>query len=821
MASRKQPRNAPKGPQANAGVSVVAARPSKLFADLPAASRWAGAFSVGALLIWSLLVPADSISVFIGEALPQNLGWMLAAVLCSLSVLRGGFPYSRFYVGVCAVTLVWLGVVSWHAGFENNARTGWYGFWQVIALAACYFGTAAVCLGPRSRAALIYLCVVGCIALSIHSLYQVTVDFPQQRARYLREPDQVLLEAGIDGPPGSAVRQRFEDRLLSSPEPLATFALANSLATLLSAGLVLTVSLLADATFRLEKNKDWPRWFVLAAVTLLILVSWFLTRSRTAYAAVVLAGLYWLTIKTISGQGQRLGQLAKTWVTSIAIGGLLLAAGVVWLVRNDELVLSEAQKSLGYRLEYWQAALGMIREHWLLGVGLGNFQSYYPQYKLELASEVVADPHNWLLDIAATLSLPVALVILVWLWGKFWPGGWRRFATREDAELSEKELSDTALSDAALSDTVLSGPEPGNAGVTACGKVEEADDLAARAILSGAFIGGLLCAVSLWLLLSLQTSTLVFWAMAVGIGYALRPLSMASSFSEPLAVRSAALAMVVCLLASGSWQASGIGVPFLILLAASQPRSTLELTPVIEPRENSLAQSRTRNVHPVSLAAAGFVCFVLQAWQPATSSWSNLIQAQSTADLERSLEMARQAARQDPLDSQPLAWLAAREVDRAANSPAAVFETRGGEAVAAIDDWLASDQVNPTNWQRAGDLSLTLYATAQQLRLPSESYLDRAVACYVAASQHYPSSVQLHVQLATAMALQQDWNGVEQELGQAVLISERTPHLDKKIENQTIWLPSSLAPELTSVNSSGSVPAEPLVDWLRKLLAKS
>ncbi len=66
----------------------------------------------------------------------------------------------------------------------------------------------------------------------------------------------------------------------------------------------------------------------------------------------------------------------------------------VGLLASDSLVLSEAPKSIAFRLEYWQAATRMIIDYPLTGVGLGNFQSYYPSYKLPAASEIIADPQQ-------------------------------------------------------------------------------------------------------------------------------------------------------------------------------------------------------------------------------------------------------------------------------------------------------------------------------------------------------------------------------------------------------------------------------------------
>ena len=65
----------------------------------------------------------------------------------------------------------------------------------------------------------------------------------------------------------------------------------------------------------------------------------------------------------------------------------------------------------------------MIGDHPWFGCGPGNFQSYYTRYKVPEASETIADPHNFLLEIAATAGLPslvlfllagVALAVALW-----------------------------------------------------------------------------------------------------------------------------------------------------------------------------------------------------------------------------------------------------------------------------------------------------------------------------------------------------------------------------------------------------------------------
>src|SRR5690606_19606381 len=67
----------------------------------------------------------------------------------------------------------------------------------------------------------------------------------------------------------------------------------------------------------------------------------------------------------------------------------------------DRQVITEAPKSLQYRLEYWTATLAALRESPILGTGPGNFRQAYLAHKLPGSSEEVLDPHNLFLDVWA------------------------------------------------------------------------------------------------------------------------------------------------------------------------------------------------------------------------------------------------------------------------------------------------------------------------------------------------------------------------------------------------------------------------------------
>ncbi len=59
----------------------------------------------------------------------------------------------------------------------------------------------------------------------------------------------------------------------------------------------------------------------------------------------------------------------------------------------------------------------MIKDHPWLGCGPGNFQDFYTQYKLPEASEVVADPHNFVFEVWATAGTPALVGLLLFVAG--------------------------------------------------------------------------------------------------------------------------------------------------------------------------------------------------------------------------------------------------------------------------------------------------------------------------------------------------------------------------------------------------------------------
>ncbi|MEW4487113.1 O-antigen ligase family protein [Thalassoglobus sp. JC818] len=205
----------------------------------------------------------------------------------------------------------------------------------------------------------------------------------------------------------------FVARIRDSVEPIGRFALANSLAGLLCAGLLILFPLF------LKRFSGWTLSQRLTGVGFLALVvlCLILTKSRTAWIATGLGiGLESLVLFRKS-KAKASESVRKTVTYSISAGAVivaLLALLAVWTGGLDPEVISEAPKSLQYRLEYWIATTQMLSDHFVFGVGPGNFRANYLHYKLPGASEEVIDPHNFLLDIWANGGLLALIGLVVW-----------------------------------------------------------------------------------------------------------------------------------------------------------------------------------------------------------------------------------------------------------------------------------------------------------------------------------------------------------------------------------------------------------------------
>jgi len=405
--------------------------------------------AVAMLYVAAPLIAADGSGIGdVGLNLASGLGialvmmWLVLLVAWAAWNLRRPRPTLRFgFADAALLLLLILHTISAIVMAPyGNARAGLNALWQWISFGVAFFLVRQL-VGTRLQArALAVLMIAIAAGLSAYGMYQYAYELPAKRRDYQSASEskkrEVLRNMGIGDSPGSPDRVSFESRL-ASVEPLGTFALTNSLAGLLAPWLLVSG---AVCVF-LPVGRDSRMRVVPVALFagLLIAGCLLLTKSRSGYLA-VLAGAVLLGGGVARQRGSAWYRQLKLRVPLLIVGAAVLVvaamiAAAAAMGGLDVAVLTEAPKSVLYRLQYWQSSGAMIADHPWFGCGPGNFQDYYTAYKLPQASETVADPHNFLFEVWATAGTPAVLALVAAIGCVAWQV-WRRSASGEIADIA-------------------------------------------------------------------------------------------------------------------------------------------------------------------------------------------------------------------------------------------------------------------------------------------------------------------------------------------------------------------------------------------------
>ncbi len=169
----------------------------------------------------------------------------------------------------------------------------------------------------------------------------------------------------------------------------------NFLALLVTSGFFLII-------FFLYQVGTWPKKILTLSIAGLFLVVLYLTHSYNAWLSLILAILIIIVMLWM----QRVDDKHFYKLRSLFIGGVLLLTIVFSLEQGsnkwEDLLLENGRSSLDSRVMIWQSAELILRDHWFLGIGVGNFQQEYLAYQLHFTPYLewaVPQPHNLLLAI--------------------------------------------------------------------------------------------------------------------------------------------------------------------------------------------------------------------------------------------------------------------------------------------------------------------------------------------------------------------------------------------------------------------------------------
>ncbi|MFN9717758.1 MAG: O-antigen ligase family protein [Planctomycetota bacterium] len=255
--------------------------------------------------------------------------------------------------------------------------------------------------------------LVCCLSLGLaaYGIWQSLVFYPEQSEWY-RSRREILDRAQVENhgeiaslasealrdfqargiPLEGSGRKLWENRLLSSSEPFATFSLANTLAGVLAVAFVLMIGM----TFtRLgTANPRRIRTVILFAATATIMWCLVLTKSRSAWAGAIV-GTVLIILQHMRWTGsRRLVMIGIViFVAACLIFGIAALVGVI-----DKEVILESPRSLQFRFMYWTASINMLKKYPVYGPGPGHFRNAYLQFRADESSEEIRDPHNLILE---------------------------------------------------------------------------------------------------------------------------------------------------------------------------------------------------------------------------------------------------------------------------------------------------------------------------------------------------------------------------------------------------------------------------------------
>lgn len=682
---------------------------------------------LGALFAARPLFVSESVATE-GDGLPTVMLWLALALFWLLGVIgrRQFIVHFGWTDGAVAVLVGLHSLAAVWAACDSNPRPAINMLWEWIAFGLSYFLARQLIIGRREARAMVVVMMAVAMSLAAHGLYQYFYEMPATYADYQADPDRALQKAGLWFEPGSRERELFEKRL-ESVEPVATFALTNSLAGYLAPWLVMGVGIgvVAMRPVSFAAANRLRLWLTVTLVATPIAICLLLTKSRSAYvatlfgmllAAVILPGrfrLNWKVLAASSGIG------AVLLTVAVSIGGL------------DRFVWSEASKSLGYRLEYWQATLRMIADHPVGGCGPGHFQHAYTVYKLPRASEEIADPHNFLLEIWSTAGTPALLALLAVLGGFFW--------TVARGMISPGHTSDASRASAAVAEV----------------------DSPFHVLLGGGF--GFLLSVPLGLMSSAPPGLApVVIGLPLAIGLALLLWPWIDDGDLPCVLPAIGVAvLLVNLLAAGGIGLPGVaGTLWLLmavgLVATGQP-----------PRRLSSRYSLVALGIGVVLTVA---CYA-SAYAPVVRYHAAMRMVYE--DPARRVEHLKEAIAADALAAEPWKQLANVAFKAWQEQPRPeTFESFEQAAQNALD--LEPDSASA--WLYYAD---RYYEVFERMHRPED--LQKALDRYQRAVMLYPNSAAARARLAVAYRTCGRQDDFQREAARALELDAITPHFDKKL----------------------------------------
>jgi hypothetical protein len=494
-----------------------------------------------------------------------------------------------------------------------------------------------------------------------------------------------------------------------------------------------------------------------------------LTNSRSACIAAGLGLLCLLGAALLSPWKSRsrrkMPNLVAVFCVLCVLGCVLAGVLLTLPARGlDVNVFSEAGKSLSYRVQYWQSTLRIIAHHPVVGCGPGNFQSTYTRYMLPEASEEVADPHNFLMEIWATAGTPAFLALLAVL-GLF---AYALFGNRR----AQRRPSQNPTADI----------PPGPADATAF-------------VLGGAVCGFLLSVPVGQISVAPPGPVPVMLGLPLAAGTVAMLAGWISRGRLPAALPAiGVLVLLVNLLAAGGIGFPGVAGSVWLLMAVTL--NTLDAAPSRAlPRTAALAGLLFGLVMAVACSTTAFrpALECRAKMQIAQQEWLRAQELQRERQTQRARRhllasegYLKEAAAADPRSAEPWRQLASQAFVR-------WVETREPEAFDQFETSIRQAlELSPNSaaaWRMCGDWYWQAYVETGRR---DQEMVRKAVSAYRQAVDRYPNSG--HIRASLALALRAAGN--EPEFEQQAVVALRLDRIARKAQHADKLLDDRIRDEL-------------------------
>lgn len=586
--------------------------------------------------------------------------------------------------------------------------------------------------------------VLGCFQ-QYYEIPRVIRDFENDPETQLAE----LARSGMDISADSSAYTLLVNRIRTST-PSGTYPLTNSFAGLLAPLFTLLCGVTIFGCRRDVTQFSFLRPVIGLLLSGLCAYSLFLTQSRTALLA-AFVGMGLLTLLFFDALASRYEKYRRARRSIFVALGILSVASLVAVFILFQTKLAEtgplagAKRSLGFRLEYWQSSLMMIRENPLLGCGPGNFKQAYTKFKLPVASEEIADPHNFVMEIASTVGIPGLLAFCVFLGSVFVSV---RFSSHEETSKEEKPPKPFPDEFFFMS-PIFTGALCGIFGVLLSSYLTDFPVEIVHVILLG----------------------VSFLTVILPTYYFARSCDADAQYRNVFAslIRIAVLVLLVNFLAAGGIAYTSVSLPLWFFLAVLSREDEREKIP-------ATTEKKTKTLRDAGIFVALALCCHFLVYQPCFQASAHSQKAREATSLNLCVSYLERAAKSDPFSAEIQMDLA-RMYFRCARSGMA-------------EQWLHKAITTQETALRLAPISATLHLAAgndllaEYLETKNKAMLPLAIKRYEKAVTLYPNHAKTRAPLAYALFLHGERQDAFTEALRAKELDETIPHEDQKLPEQ-------------------------------------